>query len=400
MNLKNIILGKLYAIGAVKRGEFVLKSGKRSSIYLDMRVIISYPNIYRDLLDLLLQRDPTFLNEIDSVTGIHFGGLPFANYISFNRGLPQIYVRDSQKGYGTGKRIEGELKSRLLLVDDVLTTGGSINNVLHILDDYCVSPAKILVLVDRSEGEIPPFKYTALFTLEEILNFQPKFYENPVSNTLWNNALNKRSNIIFSADYSHKIDVLHAIDTVGPYVIGVKLHTDIINDFDDEFVVDLLKLREKHGLIIIEDRKLGDIGAIALKQAEKFVWADAVTLHPIVGESVIQALSNINVIPIVEMSSSGNLIDFKYTETALKMTKNKNVVGVVCQTKLRSPFDCLTMSPGIHLEKKADNLGQTYSNGSHSGLFWIVGRGISEGRILEDAAQEYQKAGWSHFKNY
>lgn len=405
MILKNILIGKLFAIGAVKRGTFTLKSGRTSEIYVDMRVLIGYPNMYRYLLEYALEKFPDFFNGIDSVTGIHFGGLPFANYISFMRGLPQIYIRDTQKAYGTGKRIEGDLSPcrGLLLVDDVLTTGGSIDGALHVLDDYAVKPAKILVLVDRSEPETRvPFEYHTLFTLRDILQFRPEFYENPLANRLLATALQKSSNIIFSADYTRAEQVLAAVDTVGPHVIAVKLHADIIDDFSREFVEKLRALAEKHSLTLIEDRKFADIPEIVAKQARTIrEWAHAATIHLIAGERTIAAVET-SVIPVVEMSCEGNLIDKHYTATALEMLQKhaKSVAGIVCQRGWRHPLEWLTLSPGIHLECAGDGAGQQWTDGSSSGLLWIVGRGISGAENSEAAAIKYKSAGWHHFKKF
>ena len=102
----------------------------------------------------------------------------------------------------------------------------------------------------------------------------------------------KKTNIILSADMEDPKKVIKLIEQIGEYILGVKLHIDI---FKSEDVMELTKkikeLKKKYKLIIIEDRKYSDIGNIVIKQAKRIEeWADIVTAHGIVGDSMIRAL--------------------------------------------------------------------------------------------------------------
>src|SRR5512134_2764823 len=119
------LIDDLYAIQALKFGEFKLKSGALSPFYVDLRVIISHPPILqavaRCILDLLAPL------QFQRVAGIPYAGLPIATAVSLAGNFPMIYARKEAKDYGTKRVIEGKFSpgDTVVLIDDVITDGAS-----------------------------------------------------------------------------------------------------------------------------------------------------------------------------------------------------------------------------------------------------------------------------------
>ena len=457
--LKNIILSKLFSIDAIKTGNFTLKSGELSNLYFDMRLIMSYPNLYELLFNYAILKYPELFKDINLVSGVEFGGIPFANYISQRTNLPQVHIRSTVKNYGTNNLIEGCYSKdknnldNLLLVEDVITTGNSVYEKIKQVDNK-INITKILVLMDRRKDIvelITLFGYPlySLFSLNDINEFIEKrlkkteieYFYNPNSNYVYNQAIEKKSNIILACDLEKCDDIIKLINLVGNHILGVKLHINIIKDFTHHFIKQLKSLKKLYNLIIIEDGKFADIGSIVIKQLDGFYkineWADFVTAHSITGKGIIESINqeypNLGILLISELSSKNNLITQTqdYTKKTIEMIKekeneNKNeikVAGLISQEetfKYINKYETLTFSPGINLFTSSDNLDQTYKNplslssGSFNlhkitpriGMFWIVGRGIYKNNnnnnnedILKSSI-EYQKAGWDYFTTF
>ena len=119
------LVPRLIEANCIQVGRFVLKNGDISKYYFDMKNLVSHPALLKTIGDALYQ----LMGDFDLICGIPYGGLPLASYISTTYNKPLIYVRDKAKTYGTQKRIEGTYKStdRCVIVDDVMTTGSTLN---------------------------------------------------------------------------------------------------------------------------------------------------------------------------------------------------------------------------------------------------------------------------------
>ena len=142
----------LKRIGAVKFGEFVLSSGKKSNVYVDLRKLPSYPEAFREIVWAMAERAGKI--DFDLLCGVAVGGLPLATAVAYEMGKPLIYVRKERKEHGTKKIIEGDFKpgAKVLVVDDVATTGGSILRAVNALRSAGLVVEHALVVVDRLEG--------------------------------------------------------------------------------------------------------------------------------------------------------------------------------------------------------------------------------------------------------
>jgi orotate phosphoribosyltransferase len=162
-------LGRDLVAAAVLRGDFLLRSGARSSYYIDKYLFTTQPALLRRLAVSLAARLPA---DVQRLAGTVLGAVPLATALSLETGLPMVIVRtDKPKEYGTAKQIEGTLVAgeRVVLVEDVVTTGGAALSAVESLRAAGVEVLGALVCVDREEGGAAAFTaagvpYQALFT--------------------------------------------------------------------------------------------------------------------------------------------------------------------------------------------------------------------------------------------
>ncbi|HEX9197420.1 MAG TPA: orotate phosphoribosyltransferase [Candidatus Bathyarchaeia archaeon] len=139
--------------GALKFGVFTLSGGKLSPFYLDLRIVPSFPDAFRSSIGLLAE-EARGIKTIDKIGGIPTGGLPWASVLAYSLSKPLVYVRKEVKHHGREKMVEGLLApgDRVLLVDDVITTGHNVLAALQTLRAEGGVIEDALVLVDREEG--------------------------------------------------------------------------------------------------------------------------------------------------------------------------------------------------------------------------------------------------------
>lgn len=165
----------LYKIGAVKFGDFTLKSGEQSKIYIDLRQIVSFPEVLRAVGEAIWQQVSG--EPFELVCGVPYTALPIATCISLQQNIPMVLRRKEKKEYGTKQTIEGTFRTgqRCLIIEDIITTGSSI---IETAEDLEVAGLKIrdaVVLINREQGGAENLKQRhcnlhAAFTLRDILN--------------------------------------------------------------------------------------------------------------------------------------------------------------------------------------------------------------------------------------
>jgi len=169
----------------IKFGDFTLASGKKSSYYIDLRLVASFPHIFRKMTKNLqkLISEKTGLDNFDSLVAVPTGGLVIGSALAIETVKPLIYVRDKPKDYGTTKSIEGKIFSgmKVVLIDDVITTGNSVINAIKQLKDAGLSISDVYVIINRLEGanntleleEVNLYQLTDVLEITTIL-FQEK----------------------------------------------------------------------------------------------------------------------------------------------------------------------------------------------------------------------------------
>ena len=450
MESKNKFFLESYKLEIIKFGKFTLKSGIESPFYADLRPLASDPKILKKLAEHLLEILPKD-NKLDLICGVPYAALPMATVMSLLSEIPLIMKRKEAKGYGTKKLIEGIYKQgqSCLLVEDVITSGKSLLETIAEVEKEGLKVSDIVVVLDRQQGgkellEQKGYRVHTLFTIAEVVKIlheageiddeqvakihdflagkQVKFEEekrlsyeqkleitkHPTAQKLLQIAVDKKSNLIVSADVMTTSELLNLAEKVGPQIVALKTHIDIIKDFDhDKTILPLVDLARKHNFLLMEDRKFADIGNTQELQFSKGIyqiskWADMVTSHLIAGKKSLECFKNVGVIAILGMSCEGTLTNAHYQEEGLKVVENQpNIMGCVAQKKISK--EMLLFTPGISLEQAGDDKGQQYNTPDHvfhnlHTDFIIVGRGVYQVEDAEKASKSYRKIGWEAYE--
>ncbi len=222
-------------------------------------------------------------------------------------------------------------------------------------------------------------------------------------------AIEKKSNLIVSADVISTQELLDLAEKVGSHIVALKTHIDIIADFDpDKTILPLRNLAAKYNFLLMEDRKFADIGNTQELQFTQGIykissWADFVTAQVIAGYDSLDCFRNVGVVAILGMSSKGTLTDKNYQDEALNIAQSHpNVFGGVSQNKI--PNELILFTPGINLIDSGDGKGQQYNTPEYAFKnlqtdFMIVGRGIYKSNDAEKSALSYKIAGWNGYEN-
>ncbi|TMB98780.1 MAG: orotate phosphoribosyltransferase [Chloroflexi bacterium] len=165
-------LGRDLVAASYLKGDFVLRSGKRSNRYFDKFLFETDPALLRRLGRHLAQLIPP---QTQRLAAPELGAVLLGGAVSMETGLPLVLVRKEPKGYGTSKQIEGRFESgeRITVVEDVVTTGGDSLRSAQVLRDAGVAVIHLVVVLDRGEGgeeniraaDIP---YTPLFRIADL----------------------------------------------------------------------------------------------------------------------------------------------------------------------------------------------------------------------------------------
>jgi uridine monophosphate synthetase len=170
------LVDALLAQGLIRFGEFTLKSGLASPFYFDLRRLAAHPQLlaqaakaYQPLLQSLA---------FDRLAALPYAALPIATAISLQSGWPMVYPRKEVKDYGTGLAVEGGFApgERVVVVDDVITTGGSKLEAIAALEAAGLEVRDVVVLIDRQSGggaELAQAGYRlhAACTISELLDY-------------------------------------------------------------------------------------------------------------------------------------------------------------------------------------------------------------------------------------
>ena len=151
----------LYKNDVIKFGNFTLASGKDSSYYIDLRLVPSFPHQFRKMIKNLqnLIIEKIGLDNFDSLASVPTGGLVVTSALAIETVKPLIYVRNKPKEHGTTKSIEGKISAgmKVVMVDDVMTTGTSVLNGIKQLKESGLSISDVFVIINRLEGDDKAF---------------------------------------------------------------------------------------------------------------------------------------------------------------------------------------------------------------------------------------------------
>lgn len=167
-------LARRIAEAALLRGDFTLRSGRKSNYYLDKYLFTTKPQLLAEVAKLFAQRLST-INGVNRLAGAELGGIPLVTAVGLQTGLPFVFVRNKKKEYGTAKQLEGELNKgdRVVLLEDVATSGGQAVEAVETLRELGADVLAVLTVIDRQEGarenvEQAGCAFDALFTKTDL----------------------------------------------------------------------------------------------------------------------------------------------------------------------------------------------------------------------------------------
>ena len=183
----------LYEKKIIRFGDFTLASGKKSPYYIDLRLVPSYPIYYRKMIKGLqnIIAEDVGLENFHSLVSVPTGGLVVAASLAIEIVKPIIYVRKEAKEHGTGKAVEGVTcqDMKLLMIEDVVTSGGSVIKAIKSIKDEKMQVTDAYAIVDRMEGatealQAEGVKLHSLLTIKQIAEslFEQKLITEDVLN--------------------------------------------------------------------------------------------------------------------------------------------------------------------------------------------------------------------------
>lgn len=165
-------LAKRIADVSLLRGEFTLRSGRKSNYYLDKYLFETQPDVLAALGQLFAEK---VTPDVQRIAGAELGAVALAAATSIACGKPFVIIRNQKKDYGTSKLVEGKIDpgERVLIVEDVLTTGGQVIEAAKSIEGVDGKVVKIVAVIDRLEGarqniEGAGYTFESLFTTKDL----------------------------------------------------------------------------------------------------------------------------------------------------------------------------------------------------------------------------------------
>ena len=250
------------------------------------------------------------------------------------------------------------------------------------------------------------------------LNFKDRINltDNLITKKLLSIIIEKKTNLCYSADINNKFKLIDLVEKIGDHICVLKIHCDIIEEFDHDFSNKLIQLSKLLNFLIIEDRKFCDIGKTFIDQYTKGVfkikdWSDLITVNCLSGEGILQSFHKLNIkqdksMLLIYDLSCKNLIDSNYknkvTSYLRDISYKNDILGVITQKNEINDPKVLYFTPGVNLSCKTDQNDQNYRSPEDAIKrdncdIIIVGRGISYADDPIKTAILYKNLSWNAY---
>ncbi len=173
------IADELLAVGCVKFGEFTLKSGAKSPIYIDLRRLVAFPDLLKEVAEAYAEILANL--KFDMLAALPYAAMPIGTAISLHGGWKMVYPRKEAKGYGTQVEVEGvfDLGQRAVVIDDLISSGGSKLEGIQKLNAVGLQVEDVVVLIDRQSGGVDfmaehGYRLHSVFSLPQLLDYWEK----------------------------------------------------------------------------------------------------------------------------------------------------------------------------------------------------------------------------------
>jgi orotate phosphoribosyltransferase len=331
-----------------------LKSGQYSDYYCNFRNLLVCPKLMDDTANLIIETIKNNNIEFDALCGVLTGGVPITSIVANKLGVKQIIVRDKVKEYGMKNEIDGDLEpgSRVLVIEDVVTTGNSVLEVIHKLRKNQFVVSDTIVLMERTSESRKNIESHNVYlnSLMNVKHLEP--FINSFKGKIAKIINEKKTALCLSLDiFDNWTRAVELLDEVGPYICMVKTHQDITKDFQPSIIMALAK---KHNFLIMEDRKLIDVPKIAIRQLEEIdTWAHCVTVMVNNYKDIKDHYSNpnnIELIGVCEMNTQNSIPLINSTDPL-----PENLFTIVSQSKYKNHPELFKITPGVVEEEEDVN---------------------------------------------
>ncbi|MCP9262644.1 Uridine 5'-monophosphate synthase [Dirofilaria immitis] len=447
-----LLMEELKKVGVFKLGSFTLQSGQNSPIYIDLRLLFTSPKVLYDY-----------------IVGVPYAALPLSTIIADRLDKPMLLRRGSILETVLSLRSEGLICNEAICVLDREQGGPKflqdqgitlysilgMNKMLDFLIDIgtitlkkkedilyqlTLPPPSVTNKIQyKDDWSLVSRKDATLNCLnKKLLEIMNKFKSRYMG--IFKTILSEKTCLCIAIDVTKCEEIIQIIEKTGGYICAVKLHADVIEDFNDAFVQKLTSLANNLDFIIFEDRKLADTGYTTKLQLTKGPfkiesWAQLVSVHAFSGQSVLNIIRKIveqpttkltGVLLVVEMSSDGSFTNSKEYLNGRRMNKiilfwnlnyhlysfctgigknNRDIVsGFICQKRCADVPSFLYWTAGVHMDAVSDGIGQNWRTvenaiGVDGNDIVVVGRAITGVDDINTQIRRYRDAAWESFIN-
>lgn len=408
---EQLLLNQMMEKNIIKYGNFTLKSGEKSNVYINIKELNNYHNIL-SLACVLLYNKFKYLFSNVNLCGVPYGGISIATLLSNLSKTGIVLLRKEAKSHGYNKMVDGSKDKEIVIIEDVVTSGMSVLESCEILEKNGYIIKCIISMVYRGKETkkkiLGKYKYNYLFSLQDIIEHSSESnieLNNCKSDSnLWNYFQyhnkklltlkeNKKSSIILAYDNNDYNKLLILMEKIHPYIVGIKIHNEILELNYSENLLLYMKAKE-YNLFLWEDRKFNDTGNTLANQIAYYESVrDYISIVPIGGESSLLELQSkqLGIFLLSELSTSDNMLNSLNTQQIIDVAIRNKAAGIICQTPENVPSWMITIMPGINISLTSDGLNQKWKdprNLENKPTFYVLGRAIIN---ASDPVEELKK---------